>query len=89
MKKCAQCGAGLFNVEIRFSCDHCPGNGVWDPEACVYVYPDQAPEGRKRDQARMEWECRLGSNFNAGCRIFKCTVCGHESFVPNDGEEAA
>lgn len=82
MKTCAECGAALFDEEVRESCDFCQYNGVWDTEICVYRYPEDIPADRKRDQSRMEWECALGANFNAGCRLLTCRVCGHMDYVP-------
>lgn len=87
MKKCEMCGAALFRAEYRESCGACPHNGVWDPVACVYRYPDNEPADRNRDQCGMEWECALGANFNAGCRLVTCAVCGHEAHVPHLNRE--
>jgi hypothetical protein len=90
MEKCASCGAALFTVEERPRCGDCPDNGLWDSETRVYLYPDTLPfPDHDRDQCNMEWECRLGANFNAGCHITTCAVCGHVGFAPHQPEEGA
>jgi hypothetical protein len=89
MEKCASCGAALFTVEERPRCGDCPDNGVWDPVANAYLYLDTPAGLWKRAQSRMEWECRLGANFNAGCRVTTCAVCGHVGFDPHQTGEGA
>jgi hypothetical protein len=84
MKQCGSCGSKTIVSIERRVCDDCPENGVWDPDLCVYWYPEQdrrevLPD---RTQAGEEHDCRLGSNWNAGCTIRRCVECGWHDFVP-------
>jgi len=87
METCAQCGAALFTVQERSRCDDCPKNGVMVPGGTDYLYVYDTPPGAVRTQCLDDWECRLGSNFNAGCRILTCAVCGYVGFAPHLNEE--
>jgi hypothetical protein len=68
-----------MQVQVRKFCDTCSHNG-WkdaDNEDDDWHYGEDIPDEVKHilQEARGEDECELGSNFNAGCRIYICAEC--------------
>lgn len=79
--KCDKCKSNTFAVEIKSECDTCVYNGWYCKDVHMYKY-DNPGVGDVRDQAYQDGECNMGTNFNAGCYLFKCTVCGNDSHLP-------
>ena len=83
--KCDKCNCRAFNIEIKNECDECEHNRWWDedkegdnwqplppPDDIENVYYKTDDDG----------ECEMGTSFNAGCYLFKCTTCGNVTHCP-------
>ena len=79
---CKKCKSNTFTIDARSECGDCPHNGWWDDREHGEWKYDDPPDGYYRDEADDTGECAKGSNFNAGCWLVKCTVCGEIFHLP-------
>lgn len=89
MKKiCENCGYGYFEIEIKDECSDCIHNGAYiesdDGNDWDYIYDEKQIKDNnlQRDQAENDGECRIGQSNNAGCHLYICINCKHETNLP-------
>jgi hypothetical protein len=82
LAKC-RCGNDSFHM-VKYSCDTCKSNGVWNSETTEYDHPDVLLPGQERTEMAEEGICEEGNDPSADyqfCESRVCTKCGaHQQF---------
>jgi hypothetical protein len=85
--KCKKCGNNVFNNYDTGTCDGCVYNPAMNPiddEFPAWTSDREFIEKHELRRSGVEdnGECDLGYAYGVGCKLFRCTVCGHIEYWP-------